>query len=94
MSIATRKFNIVKLLLNKSIFDENIIHIILICYWNILNNKDKILSYWINKSKLDWNLLSCNPNAINLLKENKDKINWSWLSVNPAIFEDESMPII
>ena len=159
MSIATRKFNIVKLLLSKSIFDENIITIILKCYWNILNCEKKILVNWINIEKLPWGKyteypiqklnwielssnpnaisllkkrieyeksvsledevyyyntgywsedtdefkflnkinwywLSCNPNAINLLKENKDKINWSWLSVNPAIFEDESMPII
>ena len=75
MSISTRKFNIVKLLLSKSIFDENIIHIILICYWNILNNKDKILSYWIDKSNLDWNELNYNLNAIKLLKQNKNKIN-------------------
>ena len=41
MSIATRKFKIVKFLLSKSIFDENIIHIILQYYWNILDGKKK-----------------------------------------------------
>ena len=28
--------------------------------------------------------MSCNPCAINLLKENPDKINWYWLSGNPC----------
>ena len=32
---------------------------------------------------INWNYLSLNPNAIELLKENKDKINWNNLSSNP-----------
>jgi hypothetical protein len=32
-------------------------------------------------------MLSCNPAAIELLKENQDKINWNRLSANPGIFE-------
>jgi len=38
---------------------------------------------WINKKKLNWNMLSQNPNAINMLEENFEKINWSYLSANP-----------
>ena len=36
------------------------------------------LRNWIDENKLDWNNLSSNPNAIELLKENKDKIDWYW----------------
>jgi hypothetical protein len=39
---------------------------------------------WVNK--LDWNWLSFNPNAIELLKKNQDKINWHHFSKNPNIF--------
>jgi len=67
MSIATRKFKIVKFLLSKSIFDENIIHIILQYYWNILDGKKKILLNWIDINDLDWSSLSENKNAIHLL---------------------------
>ena len=69
MSIATRKFNIVKIILNKSIFNENIIDIILQYYWNILDGKKKILLNWINIEKLNLECLSKNPNAIDLLRE-------------------------
>jgi hypothetical protein len=31
---------------------------------------------WIEIDKLYWEMLSRNPNAIDILKENKDKINW------------------
>ena len=41
---------------------------------------------WIDIDKLNWNELSKNPNAIELLKENQDKINWKLLSKNPSIF--------
>jgi len=68
MSIATQKIKIVKIILNKSIFDENIINIILQYYWNILDGKKKILLNWIDKNNLDWTQLSANPNAIDLLK--------------------------
>ena len=30
----------------------------------------------------NWNYLSYNPNAIELLKENQDKIDWDYLSFN------------
>ena len=42
---------------------------------------------WIDKNKLNWNYLSYNKNAIELLKENPEKIDWDYLSLNPAIFE-------
>ena len=37
---------------------------------------------WIDESKIDWNMLSANPNAICLLEQNKDKIDWCFLSCN------------
>jgi hypothetical protein len=36
-----------------------------------------------NIEKLDWEILSSNPNAIHLLGKNPDKIDWSFLSSNP-----------
>jgi len=42
-----------------------------------------VLKDWVQKKKLDWDSLSSNPNAIELLKENQDKINWKNLSENP-----------
>ena len=42
---------------------------------------------WIDSSKLNYKILSSNPNAIELLKENPDKINWSFLSENPNAIE-------
>ena len=42
---------------------------------------------WINKDKLDWNLLSENPNAIQFLKEECEKINWNILSYNKNAIE-------
>ena len=42
---------------------------------------------WIDINKINWDLLSKNPNAIELLKENQDKINWNILSLNPNAIE-------
>ena len=42
---------------------------------------------WIDKSKLKWNYLSKNHNAIELLKANPDKINWDYLSCNRNAIE-------
>ncbi len=42
---------------------------------------------WIDINKLNWEHLSINPNAIELLKENQDKINWDYLSENPNAIE-------
>ena len=94
MSLAVKRFNVVRMILNKSIFDENIIHIILKYYWKDLKNKRKVLLDWINIEWLSWDLLSANPNAINLLENNLDKINWYKLSQNSSIFKDEHIPNI
>ena len=83
MSLAVKRFNIVKMVLNKSIFDENVIHIILMEYWKDLKNKRKVLLPWINIEWLSWDALSANPNAIDLLENNQDKINYTNLSANP-----------
>jgi hypothetical protein len=37
---------------------------------------------WIDIKKLNWEYLSKNPNAIELLKENYNKINFKYLSYN------------
>ena len=42
---------------------------------------------WVDINKLDFDNLSGNANAIELLKENPDKINWDLLSANPAAIE-------
>ena len=42
---------------------------------------------WIQVDKLNWGKLSCNPNAIELLKKNQDKIVWHELSSNSNAIE-------
>ena len=42
---------------------------------------------WIDINKLNWNLLSLNPNAISLLNKNQNKINCNYLSFNPNAIE-------
>ena len=37
-----------------------------------------VLHDWIDINKLDWNMLSGNTSAIDLLKENIDKIDWDY----------------
>jgi hypothetical protein len=55
-------------------------------YEEILTEEE--LDYLDYKTDLiDWDFLSANPNAIDLLKENQDKINWKYFSKNPAIFK-------
>ena len=53
---------------------------------NIFNfekdNNILILRKWIDITNLDWESLTINPNAIQLLKENEDKIDWFSLSGN------------
>ena len=34
------------------------------------------LPYWVDINKIDWDCLSINSNAIDILKKNLDKINW------------------
>ena len=40
-----------------------------------------------NPDKIDWDLLSMNPNAMILLEQNQDKIHWVCFSCNISIFE-------
>ena len=87
MSLAVKRFNIVKMVLNKSMFDENVINIILKYYWKDLKNKRKVLLDWINIEWLSWDALSANPNAINLLENNIDKINWTLPFANHLEYE-------
>ena len=61
---------------------ENIRSTILDKFAEILPAKYVLLD-WIDKDKLNWNMLSLNPNAIDLLEENYDKINWENLCSNP-----------
>ena len=35
-----------------------------------------------NQDKINWQCLSINPNAIELLIKNQNEINWEWLSLN------------
>jgi len=81
------QFNVVKILLEKiHILDQNTIEIILTLYWKCFSIKKTLLN-WIDIEKLDWDMLSININAIDLLKENPDKINWKYLSMNPSAIE-------
>ena len=97
MSLAVRKFNIAKIILNKSIFDDNIIHNILKHYWKILDNKRKIFLDWIDTTLLydndnyfykdnfkSWYNISKNPNAISYIEENMTagKVRWDGLAKN------------
>ena len=42
---------------------------------------------WVEVEKLDFMLLSKNPNAIDYFRANPDKINWNLLSLNPNAME-------
>ena len=51
--------------------------------WNII--AEYTITYeiqldWVDIDKIDWKILSMNPNAIELLKANRYKINWYMLS--------------
>jgi len=41
------------------------------------------LKSFIPQDKIDWSILSLNPNAIQLLEQQPDKIDWNMLSSNP-----------
>ena len=53
---------------------------------NIIKPYYKLLD-WINIDNLNYDYLSYNPKAIDLLRKNKDKINWKLLSRNPNAIE-------
>ena len=48
----------------------------------LVKPKMKLLD-WVLLDNLDWEILSQNPNAINLLEQNMDKINWNEILINP-----------
>ena len=56
--------------------------IILDKFAEILPTKYVLLD-WIDKDKLEWMMLSQNPNAIDLVKKNQVNISWTLLSQNP-----------
>ena len=58
------------------------IFIVLYCNNTIKMFKVYKLKSWIDKSKLDWDCLTLNPNAITLLEKNFDRIDWNYLSSN------------
>jgi hypothetical protein len=47
----------------------------------LVKTKMKLLD-WVLLDKLDWKILSQNPNAIHLLEQNMDMIDWEELSKN------------
>ena len=82
MSIAVRKFNIVKLFLTKSIFYDIIINKILTYYWNIIENKKKIFSNWVDITRLT-SLIYKNKHVLNFIKNNNPtNIDWNILCMN------------
>ena len=53
----------------------------------MINNVKYIkLRDWIPLDKLNWSMLSSNPNAIHIIEKNLDKVDWISLSINPNIF--------
>ena len=72
---------------------------------NLHSNEETFLAQWLEGNLTDtelkkcsnylinWNKLSTNINAIEILEKNQDKINYNWLSINPSIFKDEDIPI-
>ena len=50
-----------------------------------MNNPVYKLLDWIDINKLNWDGLSRNPNAIDLIKKNLDKVTLSWLLTNPNL---------
>jgi hypothetical protein len=80
---ASNNFKVVRILLNKSIFDEHIVHMILKYYWDMLDNKRKLLSSWVDKRKLT-SLIYKNKYALDYILENREcYIDWNILSSNP-----------
>ena len=65
-----------------SVLPDDILAKIVEKYKTIFNIKYK-LKDWIPPKKIVWEILSKNPNAIELLKKNPKKIDWGGLSENP-----------
>jgi len=69
-----------------SVLPDDILAKIVEKYKTIFNIKYK-LKDWIPPKKIVWEILSKNPNAIELLKKNPKKIDWGGLSKNPNAIE-------
>jgi hypothetical protein len=65
-----------------TILPQDLRSIILDKFFEMLPTKYVLLD-WIDQKKLNWFILSKNPNAIDLLESNPDNINWNILSNNP-----------
>jgi len=65
-----------------TVLPDDILEKIVEKYKTIFKIKYK-LKDWIPPEKLDWDNLSSNPNAIEMLKAYPKKIDWSYLSSNP-----------
>jgi len=65
---------------------DNVYSVIVEQYKTIFRIK-YVLKDWIPINKLQWNMISKNPNAIELLRANQDKIDWVVLSGNPNAIE-------
>ena len=94
MSQQEAQFHTVRFLLNKTVFDDNVINIILYYYWDIISDKKLVMLDWINTTLLDthnsndryesWYNISKNPNAISFIEENMDMVCWCRLVKNPS----------
>jgi hypothetical protein len=69
-----------------NVLPDDILDKIVKKYKTIFKIKYK-LKDWISLKKLNWEMLSENPNAIDLLKANPKKIVWWRLSSNPSAIE-------
>lgn len=66
---------------NLYVLPEEVLEKIIEKYKTIFKIK-YVLKRWVPVRNLDWNFLSMNPNAIELLKKYPKKINWKLLSFN------------
>ena len=61
-------------------------------YGKKIDEENKMSEYKLEDledfQKISWEMLSSNPNAIDLLEANKNKTRLRWLSENPAIFDE------
>jgi hypothetical protein len=78
----TNSINALKRRGSLHILPDDILEKIVNKYKTLFKIKYK-LKDWIPVKKLDWEMLSENPNAIDLLKDNLNKIDWELLSLNP-----------
>jgi len=76
------KINAMKNRGSLNLLPDNVYSVIVDQYKKLFRIK-YVLKNWIPINKLQWNMISKNPNAIELLKANPTKINWAPLSKNP-----------